>query len=118
MPNEYENAVKTLVDYVGQSVSFAKEQLPDVAKEILIYNATIDHYWLAAWLIMMVFGLVLFIVGLLTDGEGKQAFGGIVFVLCSVFAVCAYGDLVKIEQAPKLYILDELKARLPKCDSK
>lgn len=115
MTDEYQNAVKKLVDNIGDTVNFAKEQLPDVAKEILTYNATIDHYWLAVWLIVMVLGVILFIIGLLTDGEGKQVFGGFLFLGSIIISMMTYTDLVKIEQAPKLYILDELKTKVESC---
>jgi hypothetical protein len=115
MTDEYQNAVKKLADYIGDTVNFAKEQMPDVAKEILAYNATIDHYWIAVFLVFTVFGLILSIVGLLTDGEGKQIFGCLLLIVGVVFSVAAYTDLVKIEQAPKLYILNELKNKVGDC---
>lgn len=116
MTDEYQNAVKKLVEYVGDTVNFAKEQMPDVAREILVYNAAIDHYWLALFVITAVAGFFTFTIGLLTDGEGKQACGGIMVVTGILFSVSTYCDLVKIETAPKLYILDELNSKLKRAE--
>lgn len=113
MTDEYQNAVKKLVDYIGDTVAFAKDQLPDVAKEILVYNASVDHFWLVIWGVAAVISLLLIVVGILTDTDGMAPIMSFAFLVFIVLSGFCYMDLVKIQEAPKLYILDELKSRIP-----
>lgn len=44
----YQDAVNKLMAYVDQTVNFAKGELPEVCKEILIYGAAQNYFWI--WL--------------------------------------------------------------------
>ncbi len=112
MSDEYQNAVKKLTDYIGDTVDFAKGQLPDVAKEILAYGAQVDHMWMIIWGIMFFVGVLSIIIGSFQDSEGGVFFGFVLFVASIVFMGCCYADLLKIESAPKLYVMDELAIKI------
>ena len=65
------------------------------------------------WGVAAVISLLLIVVGIFTYTEGMAPVMSFVFFLFIVLAGVNYMDLVKIQEAPKLYILDELKSRIP-----
>lgn len=119
MTDEYEKAVKKLVDYIGASVDFAKEQAPDVAREILVYGAYTNYLVVAFATIFAIIGFIVFMIGLACDEGGKQTVGGMLGLGGILFIGFACSDLYKIEHAPKLYILDDLRTKISTtCNSK
>lgn len=112
MTDEYQNAVKKLVDYIGDTVNFAKDQLPDVAKEILVYGAQMNHFWLIIWCTLAAIGFISWLIGIFTDEEGAMFIGFIAMVFSILFSANCYMHLVKIETAPKLYVLQELSGMI------
>lgn len=116
--DNYKDAVNKLISYVSDTVAFAKEQLPDVAKEVLVYSSTVSTFWLGVGIALLLVGIFSWMLGLIMDNEAAVVVGVMACVLGIPLGGINYMDLKKIEQAPKLYILDEMRARLPKECSK
>ncbi len=109
----YQAAVNKLMIYIDQTVNFAQGQLPDIANEMLTYNTSLDFLWLGIGALFVMLGAVMFILGKAAcDCEGITFFGGLIFVIAVLFIGIDLTDLMKIHQAPKLYIMDELASRI------
>lgn len=116
MVDEYEKAVKALAQYVGQSVDFAKEQAPDVAREILLYAAYGNQVVMVVCTVVILISLAYFFIGLVTREGFAQGLALLIGGLAVVTFASAWVDNYKIEHAPKLYILDDLQRKVRNCD--
>jgi hypothetical protein len=111
----YQDAVHKLMDYMNDTVVFAKAQLPDVANQMLVYGAEMAHMWMIGWIIAAVIAFLMFLGFGLLGGDER---GGVSFVFflawigLSIAAGHAYSVQIEIRDAPKLYIMDQLAERV------
>jgi hypothetical protein len=111
----YQDAVHKLMDYMNDTVVFAKAQLPDVAQQMLIYGAEMSHMWMIGWIIAAAIAFLMFLGMAIIAGDeggGPSCFFFIAWVGCSIAAGCSYSTVIEIRDAPKLYIMDELASKL------
>lgn len=113
----YQDAVTKLMNYLNDTVVFAKAQLPDVANQMLVYGAEMAHFWMIFWICVgAFFGLltVLTVIFGITNNDEMRGGGilGFITVVFFVFAALSYQTQIKIHDAPKLYIMDELAYKL------
>jgi hypothetical protein len=110
----YQDAVTKLMNYLNDTVVFAKSQLPDVAQQMLVYGAELTHFWMWFWIVGFALSFLMFLVSLLTmdeaGGVGVAMF--LIMLGLGVLAGIEYSTIIEIRDAPKLYILDELASKL------
>jgi hypothetical protein len=117
MMDEYQGAIKKLTEYLDQTVVFAKGELPDVAQQMLVYGSTTAHVWFYLFLALTVISIIMFI-GICcamsgdSDAAGAAVFMFIFVCLLSCATVSHYMAIVKIEKAPKLYIMEQMREML------
>jgi len=112
--DQYQEALKKLMDYMQDTVVFAKSQLPDIANQMLTYGAHMAHLWMIFWIIIAAVALLSFFVGLIAMDEGSGVcFISLLLIVAASIAACfQYGTQIKIKEAPKLYLMDELASRV------
>lgn len=111
MTDSYEKALDKLVEYIDQTVTFAKGELPEVATQIAAYGAA------SSTILMWVFiaaSAVMFMVWLLSiassDGDTPAPYFAFALLIFCVAGSVAYRmTLLKIETAPKLYVLEQVR---------
>lgn len=97
--------IDQLVKIIQQGQDIIGGQLPDVAKQLLAYNAWSCHLW------MLIFGCLFLMVVLLSvftleDGMFVGFMIALFFLFCAYYE---YDQLHKIQLAPKLFIIETLK---------
>lgn len=111
MADEYQNAVKKLMDYLDQTAVFAKGELPDVANQMLVYGATMGQFWLTLWCVVAAVSVGLWLL-YMAFADSEHIPGKIITGIMALIFVCVAGqcwaDLVKIRTAPKLYIMEAM----------
>lgn len=106
----YQDAVHKLMDYMNDTVIFAKAQLPDVAQQMLIYGAEMAHIWMWGWIIVAIACFLFWLTSLIAIDEA----GGLAFTIflawigAGACAVAQYSVQLEIRDAPKLYIMEQL----------
>ena len=108
-----DKAIEQLMTYVTQAVEFGKEQMPDVAKEILVYSAYTNTIWMWVWLVPAVLFWALAVLGIMCslDESACIPFFLTMVMLAMFLTVISAGyyvENVKIEKGPKLYIMEHL----------
>ena len=117
MTDEYQAAVHKLMDYLSNTVVFAQAQLPDVANQMLVYGAEMAHMWMIGWIIAASLCTATWLAGEIFPLPDSDC-GGVIFAffLLSVglwvAAGIQYSVILKIRDAPKLYIMEQLKPML------
>lgn len=112
MTDEYQKATQKLVEYVTQIVDFGKEQMPDVVTQLLAYDAKIAWMLFFVCVIGALFTAFCLFLAVVSDAEGWQGVNFSILVVLILCSIGNYATLVKIETAPKLYVLDELNGRI------
>jgi hypothetical protein len=112
----YQEAVNKLITYIDQTVDFAKGQLPDIAQEILTYGATMEQFWM--WFFIVFAGIsfvtmIATIIGSMDSDNPAPAMMFFAFLGLSIFAAHDYVVLIKIKEAPKLYVMEQMHDMLP-----
>ena len=119
----YQTAVTKLLAYLDQTVTFAQGQLPEIATQILSYGAY------DAVLGMWTFGIIAAILLLISAWMYISSWGNdwsdsgigslILLVIGIVLTVCAvqnFSVYKKIELAPKVYVVEQVRGMLIKGD--
>lgn len=112
MSTEYEKATVKLMEYLEQTVTFAKGELPDVALQIVQYGATSAFIWFLFSAIIAGLLLLIFIREWLFNryGDGfSTLFSFLGFLLFSTVAISQKMEMLKIETAPKLYVMEYMR---------
>ena len=124
-----EKLLNELYTIVGDSKNFLKENMPEVAKEILEFDF-FENIILMIRCIFLNSIVVLFIIGgyflcynvfnINMFDEGKIIFNLAYFIIGGVFAICLIYDtffvsfrklinLIQIKKAPKYYLIERIK---------
>ena len=109
MTDKYEGAVEKLITYIDNTVVFAKEQMPDVAVEILSYGLTVNMYSAVVSGVLGVMFLIIFLCSWINDSGEPTFFTGAVMLICIVICLTSVMGVKKIELAPKLYVLEQVR---------
>lgn len=112
MTDEYQKATKELMQYVTQAVEFTKNQMPEVVAQLLAYDAKVAAILLACCVIGWFVALMVLLFAYANDSEAAQVFAWAAILLLPLAALGNFTTIVKIETAPKLYVLDELRQRI------
>jgi hypothetical protein len=108
-----EEIVNKLIEYLDAGGDFVKEQAPDVINQMINYGTWDARFGLLVFSIGMLIGAFLFLGGVLSDCEGFQIGGSVLGVFAVVLCICGlcsnYSALKKIEIAPKVYLLEQLR---------
>lgn len=113
MKDSYEAALDKLVQYIDQTVVFAQGQLPEVAEQIIAYGvaSSVTSIWIFS--IIAVLSMLLCLYGFANidyDGVGFGVFGFFGLMVSLAFIYFNYMTLIKIEKAPKLYVIQEIRS--------
>lgn len=107
----YQQAVTKLMTYIDNTAAFAQEQLPDVARQMLEYGAYTSSLWMFIALVVVALTLLAMFFSAASGNEAWPMW----FVSLGIslmFAGSNYSTIKKIELAPKLYIMDEMAAKI------
>lgn len=105
--------IDQLVKMIQDGSDFVGGQLPDVAKQILAYNAWSAHFWMWVFITFALISVVLFIAACLSIGAEPVCALAIIGLVVSLAGVgFNYSDLKEIQIAPKLYLIETLRKTL------
>lgn len=109
-----------LTEGVENAINIGVEQFPIVVQEFLQYEAIKYNTWFWFWTILAVISLLIFFIYVSKDvryGDWVDNINGTSFImfLCvtifSGFSITCYLKTLKIQVAPKVYVIDELFRR-------
>lgn len=107
-----------LLEYLNSGVAFVQEQAPDVAKQILSYGAYETSLWMridfSIGMGLIVLAILLIWTGIKAEMEGLAASALFPIAIAIGFLIAGVSnklDLVKIERAPKVYLLEQIAAK-------
>lgn len=110
-----EQLIEFLLQTMKETKSFAIEQAPEVAREMLAYgiwDANADLFFCMAFLLAAIPLFLMWRHGLKNDSEGLMCLGCMGTIVCLLFGLvagrCGYANLKKIELEPKVYIIEKL----------
>lgn len=110
-----EQLIEFLLQTMKETKSFAIEQAPEVAREMLAYGSWDARLDLFCCMIFLSAAIPLFLMwrhGLKNDSEGLMCVGCMGTIVCLLFGLvagrCGYANLKKIELEPKVYIIEKL----------
>jgi len=118
MTDSYEKALDKLVEYIDQTVTFAKGELPEIANQIAVYGAASASIWMTVLGIGAALAFLLFVLAVRASKENEDMDEDMVGVailmffitgVLVVFTVSQRMTLLKIEKAPKLYVLEQVR---------
>ena len=111
-----------LTDQLKNGVEFAKDQAPEVVKELLAFGVWDNAISIVAWLLVMVslIALSVFLITLAKRNKYQEEFvaAGVVVSAISVVitlvtligvVVPKTKNLLKIKHAPRVYLIDKLR---------
>lgn len=113
MKDSYEAALDKLVQYIDQTVVFAQGQLPEVAEQIIAYGvaSSVTSIWIFSIIAVLSFLLFLYAIAVVDYEGGGLAILGLLALIASLACIYAsYMTLIKIEKAPKLYVIQEIRS--------
>jgi hypothetical protein len=113
-------SIKQIMEWIRQGVETAKEQMPQVAAEIVKLGIWSCWYWIGISILLLIIGSIVFKSGFrasLSDhdvddediGLARMFSGAAMELLGLGISLVNIGDLVSIYIAPKLYVLNYLK---------
>ena len=103
-----DKSLKELLEFITGAADFVKEQAPDVAVEIINYSYHLHWIWLVACTLVAIISFLAFLF-LCKNDDLAPAVSFVISALCTIGAVYNTTQLIKVEKAPKLYILDYVK---------
>jgi hypothetical protein len=114
---EYNKALEVLIQNINEITDFSKEQLPDVARQVLEYGAWDAQYGLTlSTIAACVFGIMFMIciIKVFTsyDTAGSiilSIFSGLFLFLSCIGIMANNSTLKKIEIAPKYYLIQKIR---------
>ena len=114
---EYNKALELLIQNINEITDFSKEQLPDVARQVLEYGAWDAGYGITlSAIVACISGIILMICILKSyssyDNVESVMFGifaGLAFSLSCIGIMANYSTLKQIEIAPKYYLIKKIR---------
>jgi len=106
--------IDQLVKMIQQGTDIVSGQLPDVAKQLLAYNAWSYHFWLwiCIWAIVALILLaVLFAISDVFPLSGLCVIAIMAFMLAAFYN---YDQLNEIRLAPKVFLIEQLTSMVKK----
>lgn len=101
------DGLEEIVSIVKSAKTLAKEELPQVVKEIMLLALAYDILELIVGLGLLIAGVAIL---LLTEvGPNATPFGALSIIIGAIFTFASAVDLLKLKYAPKLYLIEELK---------
>lgn len=110
MTDKYDGAIEKLINYIDNTIVFAKEQMPEVAMEILNYGVVFNTYIAILCGIFVGIFLLMFLMSWMKYEGELTFFSGIALIIFTAFFLASILHLKKIELAPKLYVLQEIRS--------
>lgn len=114
-----EEILKKLLEYLQNTISFAQEQLPDIAKQIITFNIGKETTLFIAFFVLLIIGIGLIIYGIYdykkrTDLEGVPYFmsGALAIIIGSLGTIQHFIELYKLYYAPKVFLIEYIKTIL------
>lgn len=112
------NSLSGLQDVVSDATQFAKKELPEVAKEIIMFNGIVNN--LFGVLIAIVIGTLNYKLGawaLSQTSEHGEWYISLILTVpiaigCFIAGVSSLQDALKARVAPRLYLLEYTKQLL------
>lgn len=109
--NEKLNKILDLmIEGIEKGSQFAKDQLPQLASEILKYESWNHSLWMAIWIAVAIFFLLLVIMVLHSNEPEMFFIPCIPVIACVMFAFYQFSELKKIELAPKYYLIEMVQS--------
>jgi hypothetical protein len=106
--------IDQLMKLIQNGTDLVNGQLPELAKQILAYNAWNCNFWMHVAIFAVIFCVVVAIFCAIQDCAGAAV---VMLVVAIIFAVdygFNYTELKKIELAPKIYLITELTSLVKK----
>jgi hypothetical protein len=90
---------------------------------MLVYGAAMTQFWMVFWIVVSIISFIfwlLYLVAADTDHAPGKIICGLLMLGAFSIAGLNYGELMKIDKAPKLYIMQEMasQARHAQCNQK
>lgn len=111
------DSIKGIKSGVSQTIDFAKEQVPDVIYQLVLYKTILYGFWLTVGILSLVLA---FFVGKKVyketlksykeAHEGVIVLGGVFVIILSIYGVtsigCYMSNFIQITFAPKVWLLE------------
>jgi hypothetical protein len=102
------DSIKGVRTVAGQTMDFAKEQVPDVIHQLIVWNMASSALWSFLGLLIVAFGILMIYVGIKNDDDGPVVL--FLGVTPAIIGVCMFFsnllDVIKIWLAPKVWLLE------------
>lgn len=103
-----DKAVADLLQKLPSIIEGASTQLPDIAKELLIYGDFDAQLGIGIGIVIALVAILCGFKWLLRDEEVSGFVGLVLFAFSLAFIGCGIGQLYKVKNTPKVYLLEKV----------